>query len=78
MCHLIANKSQTFSKICQRLQKCKSYIKLSEVTQKYEVSTIVHCRLVIVKVQKSNIFKVCVQNILHVLECKFEDVKVTA
>jgi len=25
---------------------------------------------VIAKVQKDNIFKVCVQNILHVLECK--------
>jgi len=48
---------------------CKSYSKFSEVAQKHIVSTIGD-----VKVQKSNLFKVCVQNILHVLECKLEDV----
>jgi len=31
-----------------------------------------------VKVQKSNIFKACVQNIIHMLECKLEDVNITA
>jgi len=33
-------------------------------------------RRVIIKVYKSTVFKVCVQNILHMLTCKFEDVYV--
>jgi len=35
-------------------------------------------RQVTVKVQKSNIFKVCVQSIPHVLKCKLEDVNTAA
>jgi len=41
------------------------------------VSTIGNIQTCDCKVQKSNIFKVCVQNILHVLKCKTEDVKGT-
>jgi len=52
----------------------ESYSKFSEVTQKDEVSIIVNCRHVIVKIR----IKVCVQNILHVLECKLKDVNTTA
>jgi len=35
-------------------------------------------RHVTIKVQKSNKFKVCVQDILHLLKCKLGDVNVTA
>jgi len=35
-------------------------------------------RRVTLKVQKSNIFEICVQNILRMLECKLEDVNATS
>ena len=63
---------------------CNSYSRFSEVTQKHK------CPLWKTRqtcdcqnegptfVQISNILKVCVQNVLHVLECKLEDVDATA
>jgi len=56
---------------------CKSCSKFSEVTRKPECPLLTTFRHV-TGVQKSNIFKICVQNIICVLKCKIKDVNVTA
>jgi len=63
-----SNKWPNLSKVCHRLR---------EVTASLATST-EKCRHVIDKAQNSNMFKVCIQNILHVVKCKLVDVNVTA
>jgi len=76
MQHLIANKAPNFSE--NQSTSAKIIASLARSPENMKCPLLATFRYVTVKVQKKNIFKVCVQNIFHVLEGMITDVKVTA
>jgi len=79
MQRLTANKMPNFSKICQCQQVIAGLVRSSKNISVHYRQPDRHVTVkVYMFVQISNILKVCVQNVLHVLECKLEDVDITA